>query len=844
MSSRPTSLLSGMELKTIQNKLLRWEQPDAPLAPLSNSQRDAVLELSEEVSDLALCKDLPLGKEVSGPSEGGPHTPGLPIGFEELHQGKCQISSSQQFLEWYSAMEEELLKEEDVVFEDYASQLAERIKECAGLLQKVEVALADLSRLTEQYQIVSDSTSSLHQVSQQLLADQTRLMQVYDEVSQRLRYFTALDDLSQRLASPTLSVHSEVFVEILDRLDECMEYIHKNDSWKESSTYLVKFHHCLSRATAMVRSYVMEVINRATEQVLAQPGTPQDRDTSLTLCYGKFQASAPRVKIVVGHIENRVEKNSDYETLLSDCHQAYFSRREQLLSSSVTSAITELGRSHHGDHCSLVRSGCAFMVHMCQDEHQLFYHFFGRPTPHLVTYLERLCTILYDVLRPFIIHINHLETLAEVCSILRLEMLEEHVHNNPEKLEAFGHVAWQMLQDSQERLVFRAHCYFESDILQYRPSPGDLAYPEKLEMMESIAQSMQEQTALARSESRSSLISVGSATSLEVARINDSTRSIADQPRSRTGNSPADLHGMWYPTVRRTLVCLSRLYRCVDRPIFQGLSQEALNMCILSVASAAQTINARKTPVDGELFQIKHLLILREQIAPFQVDFTIKEMSLDFSKVKTAAFSLIHKRKRLFSLGTNNAILEFLLEGTPQVKEQLVDSRKEVDKQLKASCEAFIAYATHLLVSPILGFLEKAQVFLNMSADVKASGITLAQQPFASPSVLNVVIQETRQLIKLKLPSVQRSMQLYLANRETEFILFRPIKNNVVGAFVQLQLVLSTGGYSSDDLLLIGCPTPEQATVLLSSASLLSERQSGVENNTPAVANLQEVPAT
>lgn len=45
-------------------------------------------------------------------------------------------------------------------------------------------------------------------------------------------------------------------------------------------------------------------------------------------------------------------------------------------------------------------------------------------------YLDGLCTILYDTLRPYIIHINHLETLAEICSILRIEMLEEHVQHN------------------------------------------------------------------------------------------------------------------------------------------------------------------------------------------------------------------------------------------------------------------------------------------------------------------------------------------------------------------------------------------------------------------------------
>jgi len=135
----------------------------------------------------------------------------------------------------------------------------------------------------------------------------------------------------------------------------------------------------------------------------------------------------------------------------------------------------------------------------------------------------------------------------------------------------------------------------------------------------------------------------------------------------------------------------------------------AISVCVRSIEIARQEIEKRASTLDAELFQIKHLLILREQIVPFQLDFTIKEYSLDFSKVKTAAFGLLEKSSRFFIL-SNNALLQFLLEGAPQMKEQLIDSRKHVDAKLRFTCQRLIQHATYLLIYPIIKLLEKEKL--------------------------------------------------------------------------------------------------------------------------------------
>ena len=48
------------------------------------------------------------------------------------------------------------------------------------------------------------------------------------------------------------------------------------------------------------------------------------------------------------------------------------------------------------------------------------------------------------------------------------------------ELAAFGGVVRQMLEDVQQRIVFRAQRYIQTDIRGYNPASGDLAYPDKL----------------------------------------------------------------------------------------------------------------------------------------------------------------------------------------------------------------------------------------------------------------------------------------------------------------------------------------------------------------------------
>ncbi|XP_046853016.1 conserved oligomeric Golgi complex subunit 3-like [Xenia sp. Carnegie-2017] len=789
--------LTKFKMATSSNNLMErldlWDSKEGCLSPLTDDEKDSVLLLATYSMNRAMPSELPEKDITSLPSKrthGETSESKTNMDISDIDLGSAKVENAQQFFTWFAQVENQMEREQESAYHAYCKQLQEYRDHCEVILNEINEALKYLKLLHEQHLFVSTKTGALHYACEQLLQDQTRLVQMAESISDKLSYFNALEQIKQKVNTPTLSVTNESFVPMLSRLDECIEYIKTNQHFKESQTYLIRYSQCLNEALNLVKTHVIDLFKYATVQVTTSKNETNSTDGSFALFYGKFRTNAPRIKSLMEQIEQRLTISSEYLSLLKDCHDFYFTQRYQLLAPCIHDNVEKIIQQHQRNTCALVRSGCSLLMRVSQDEYQLYFHFFNQPSSELHTLLENFCTILYDAFRPLIIHMNHMETLTELCSILKVEMLEDHVSQKGDELLAFGSVIAQMLEDVQERLVYRAQTYIQTDIQNYSPSPGDLAYPDKLMI----------RTAEDDDEKQSE---------------NDET----EAKKTKTSDFPAalvDLQGMWYPTVRRTLVCLSKLYRCISKETFEGLSQEALSVCISTLKVASSRIISKTGAINGHLFLIKHLLILREQIAPFNVDFTVRELSLDFSNMRTAAYGLWSKSSSLFSLNSNNALLEFLLEGAPKLIENYVDSKKEVDNELKTVCEQFIDSISSSLVSPLKDFLSKTDAIQKLAEeDGKDVKNLLKHQHFAKPENVRRLVSESYMLLKSKIPSTLQIMSLYLANKDTEYILFKPVKGNVLENYKRLnELIVNT--YNEENQQIIGSPTTQQISLLLS----------------------------
>ncbi|XP_058108696.1 conserved oligomeric Golgi complex subunit 3 [Magnolia sinica] len=763
-ASSSTALPKSGAISKGYNFASNWEQN----APLTEQQQAAIASLSHAVAERPypanLSQETVMGQESSLSVSSKDDT------LEESGTIAAVLVNTHQFYKWFTDLESAMKSETEEKYRHYVNTLTERIQTCDDILHEVDDTLDLFNELQLQHQAVSTKTKTLHDACDRLLIEKQRLVEFAEALRSKLNYFDELENVATNFYSPNMNVGSEHFLPLLKRLDECISYVESNPQYAESSVYLVKFRQLQLRALGMMRSHVLSVLKNASSQVQAAirgsggSTTAVSESVEASAIYIRFKAAAGELKPVLVEVESRSSRK-EYAQVLAECHRLYCEQRLSLVKGIVQQRISEFSKKEALP--SLTRSGCAYLMQVCQLEHQLFDHFFpssSADVSSLAPLIYPLCTYLYDTLRPKLIHEANLDCLCELVDILKVEVLGEQLSRRSESLAGLRPTLQRILADVHERLTFRARTHIRDEIANYFPFDEDLDYPAKLE------------------------------------------RSV-ETTSGTTVDENSDIFKTWYPPLEKTLSCLSKLYRSLESEVFTGLAQEAVEVCSISIQKASKLIVKRSSPMDGQLFLIKHLLILREKISPFDIEFSVTHKELDFSHLLEHLRRILRGQASLFDWSRSTSLARTL---SPRVLENQIDAKKDLEKSLKATCEEFIMAVTKLVVEPMLSFVTKVtavKVALSSgSQDQKLDSVLakpLRNQAFASPDKVAELVQKVRTAIQQELPGVMAKMKLYLQNPSTRTILFKPIKTNIIEAHLQVQNLIKSE-YSAEEMQSIG----------------------------------------
>ncbi|KAG8087476.1 hypothetical protein GUJ93_ZPchr0010g8048 [Zizania palustris] len=761
MATTPETMPSSEAVSHAYRFASAWEKN----APLTEHQNAAIAALSRAVSE----RPFPANLEKSFVKDGGAVVPEKESSLEEGAMDAVLVNTH-QFYKWFSELESAMKSETEEKYRLYENTLEERVKTCDGILQQVDDTLNLFEELQSLHSSVATKTKTLHDACDQLLLEKQRLIEFAEALRSRLNFFDELENVSTSFYSQTMNIGNEQFLPLLKRLDDCISYVENNPQYAESAVYLVKFRQLQSRALGMIRSHVLSILKGASSQVQAAiKGSSSVKNivtegVEASLIYVRFKAAASELKPILGEIESRSSRK-EYMQILSECHSLFCEQRLYLIRGMVQQRIAEFARKEALP--SLTRSGCAYLMEACQFEHQLFAHFFpasASDVSSIAPLMDPLCTYLYDTLRPRLIYEGSIDSLCELVDILKVEVLGEQLSRRGESVAGLRPILQRILADVHERLAFCARTHIREEIANFRPSDEDLDYPRKLER------------------------SVDATTSSNV-----------------SGNS--DIYVTWYRPLEKTVSCLSKLYHRLEPSVFTGLAQEAVEVCSTSLQNASKVIGKKATSMDGQLFLIKHLLILREQIAPFDIEFSVTHKELDFSHLLDHLRRILRGQVSLFDWSRSTSLARTF---SPRVLENQIDARKELEKGLKSTCEEFIMSITKLVVDPMLSFVTKVtavKVALSSGSQGQKLDSVLAKplktQAFASPDKVAELVQKVWTAIQQDLPKVMTSMRLYLQNPSTRLILFKPIKTNIVEAHIQLHSLLKSE-YTADEIQSIG----------------------------------------
>jgi len=130
--------------------------------------------------------------------------------------------------------------------------------------------------------------------------------------------------------------------------------------------------------------------------------------------------------------------------------------------------------------------------------------------------------------------------------------------------------------------------------------------------------------------------------------------------------------------------------------VFDDIAHQVVHLCIHSLFTAATLLATKASRLDADLFLIKHLLILKEQIGAFDIEYVRPETEIDFSRV-VDRFRKI-STGAIFSPDVMHEVAKL-----PVVVQNMLDAKEELDGKLRVAINSFTATTAKGIVDVVAG---------------------------------------------------------------------------------------------------------------------------------------------
>ena len=645
---------------------------------------------------------------------------------------------------------------------------------------------------------------------ERLVSEKDRLCEFAAALRSKLAVFEQLDSLAVRLHTASVSPGAAVehLPPLLRDADACIAFCSRHPQYAEAQAYGLRFQQLRSRGLAALRGAASALLRRACAQAAhaaaeaaaaaaapgggeggAAAGVPTDAEAAAvsSALYVRFRAVLGDLVTLLVYPQSRaVGGAGEYVGLMEDVRALFTESRAALMAPHAQAQVQRLLSTCGEDACALARWGADSLLSLAADEADLWAHVFSDARPgDVLPLMEQLAVPLGDALRLASLRLRDLDSMADLVEALRSTLAHTNASStaapsaggaaamryHPDTAAAALPPLARALADARERLAFLAHTYLRQHVAGYTPRPEDMA-----------------------------LI----------------LRTAASPP-------PGPGAGMLYPPVGGALACLSRLYGAVETDTFGGLAQEAVTAAVAAVHGAAvwaaSSAGAEAgRPLDCHLFEASQLLALRDQVAPFDAEFVVTQRALDLSSMRGVVRRILASggKPGAGGEGGTSALDGSLSQpggtmGAPmRTVEAQLDGRLELERALKAACEAFILAVTKAAVEPLLGFLAKA-------AAVRGGAGQLKAQAFAAPARVGELVVKCAATTTDALRDATARTRVYLPAPQVAAVLLRPVKANIAEAHAQLAALLDAE-FAPAEVAVVRLTPPEELRRMLDAA--------------------------